>query len=137
MTLKGKIEDGELKLDHPEKLKELEGEVNVKITKYRNTRTQRQNRALHKFFELLSEDLNEKGLTVKKTLRDDYDMMWTDTLIKEIMWRPIQKAMYGTKSTKKLKTDQIDDIFDVINKNLGDKGVHVPFPSIKNLMRDY
>jgi len=100
-------------------------------------RSNQQNKALHRLFELIADDLNNQGLTVKKTLRDDFDMMWTKTLIKEIVWKKIQKAMYGTESTADLTTQQIDKIFDVINKHLGEKHhIHIPFPSIETLI-DY
>ena len=73
-------------------------------------------------------------MTVKKTLREDFDMMWSETLFKEIIWREIQKAMFNTTSTKELNSDQINKIFDVINKHFGENlGIHIPFPSVETL----
>jgi len=37
--------------------------------------------------------------------------------------------MFGTTSTTKLKTDEIDKIFEVINKFFAEKGIEVQFPN--------
>ena len=62
-------------------------------------RTEKQNAALHLYFQKLSDMLNDSGYSVMKTLRHDAEIDWTPTLIKELMWRKIQKAMYDKKST--------------------------------------
>ncbi len=58
----------------------------------------------------------------------------TPEFIKEV-WKAIQFTMYRTTSTKDLTTKQIDEVFDVLNKFLGENfSIHVPFPSMETMM---
>lgn len=98
------------------------------------TRTSQQNRSLHLYFTLLAEALNDAGYDMKKTIRQDIDISWTAISIKEYLWRPIQDMMFKQKSTTRLKTKDIDKIYDILNKTIGERtGVYVPFPSIETM----
>ena len=101
-------------------------------------RTTQQNRALHKFFTLLAVELNEAGLDQRKVLKPGVSIPWSGESIKEQVWKPIQKALYEKKSTTELlKKEEIDKIYDVINKHLSESfpGIEVPdFPSIETLI---
>jgi hypothetical protein len=81
---------------------------------------------------MLAEELNIAGLDVMKTMKQDFEIPWTPTLVKELIWRVIQKAMYDKKSTTDLlKAEEIDAIYNVINRELSriHKGLNVPeFP---------
>lgn len=99
-------------------------------------RTIQQNKALHKFFALLSDECNDRGITLQKLLQNEIDMMVTPTLVKEVLWKPIQKAMFDKESTTELTTKEIDQVFDVINKLLGEWGIFIPFPSFERIMQD-
>lgn len=100
-------------------------------------RTKQQNRALHKLFDLLAQELNDAGLDMRKTLKPEVDIAWTPESIKEYLWRPIQKAQLNKESTTELTTVEIDEVFDTITRHLGEKfGLHVPFPSVEELIRD-
>jgi len=96
-----------------------------------DVRTLKQNNALHKYFEMLAEELNNAGYDVKKTLSSKLEHPWNAELIKELIWRPVQEACLGKKSTTELsKQKDIDVIYDVINKHMGENfGIYVPFPS--------
>lgn len=95
-------------------------------------RTSQQNKALHKWFELVSEDLNNAGYTVKKTLRADFDLDWSSSLFKELIWRPIQKVITKKNSSSELSSGELQIIWDTINRHLGEKfGLHTPFPSLE------
>lgn len=99
-------------------------------------RTQRQNKALHLLFGMLADELNDSGLDMKKVLKPGVDIPWTKSSIKEYIWRPIQEVQLSKKSTTDLTTKEIDEVFETINRHLGEKfGVYVPFPSIDELMR--
>lgn len=101
------------------------------------TRTPQQNRALHLYFTLLAEALNDAGFDMKKTIRKDIDISWTPISIKEYLWKPIQEALFKQKSTTRLKTKDIDKIYDILNKTIGERtGVTVQFPSIENLINE-
>jgi len=67
---------------------------------------------------------------MKRTLKGDWDIPWTAENIKNHIWRPVQDIFLDKKSTTELTTSDIDRIYDIINKRLGEKfGVHVDFPS--------
>lgn len=93
-------------------------------------RTLRQNSSLHKYFEMLSDELNSAGLDVKKTLEYSVSIPWTPTSIKEILYRPIMIAITGKESTTELETKDLNLIYDTINRYLSEQfGLHVEFPS--------
>lgn len=94
-------------------------------------RTSQQNKALYKFFELVSEDLNNAGYSVMKTLRHDVEIDWNATTFKELMWKPIQKAITKKNSTADLSSGELQIIYDTLNRHLGQKlGIHTPFPTL-------
>jgi len=99
-------------------------------------RTSKQSRALHKWFELLAEALNDAGFDIKTTIRQDLDILWSATTIKELLWRPVQKVYLRKQSTTQLKTKDIDKIYDIINREIGQRtGIDVPpFPSIEQII---
>lgn len=97
-------------------------------------RTNQQNKALHLFFTQLADQLNSAGLDMKKTLKENVDIPWQPSSIKEYLWRPIQLAATGKESTTELDSKEIDDIYDILNKHLGEKfSVNVAFPSVEEL----
>jgi fructosamine-3-kinase len=94
-------------------------------------RTGQQNAALHLYFTQLAEALNSAGFDMKKTIREDVDIPWTPENIKEFLWRKVQQAYLRKKSTTELTTEEIDKVYDVVNKVIAERtGVHIPFPSI-------
>jgi len=99
------------------------------------TRTSRQNRALHLYFTHLADELNNAGLDMRKTLKPEIDIAWNNKTVKEYLWRPIMTAQLGKKSTIEMTTSDIDKVFDVITKHLGEKfGLEVEFPSIETIL---
>ena len=99
-------------------------------------RTIQQNKALHLYFEMVAEALNEAGLDMKKVLKPEIDIDWTKSSIKEYLWRPVQELRVGKKSTTQMNTKDIDGIYDVLNRFLSEKfGLHIPFPSIEELLQ--
>lgn len=97
-------------------------------------RTAKQNKSLHLYFRLLAEELNEAGLDMKKVLKPTIDISWNERSVKEYLWRPIQNAQVVKKSTTELSTEEINKIWEVINRHLSEKfGIYVPFPSEEEL----
>lgn len=93
-------------------------------------RTLQQNKALHKYFTLLAEELNQAGYDMKRTLKPSVDIPWNATTVKEYLWKPIQNAQLMKQSTKDLTTKEIDLVYDTLTRHLGETtGVSVPFPS--------
>lgn len=113
--------------------------VNCKVLDVENVkeikqRTSQQNRSLYLYFRLLAEELNNSGYDMKKTIRSDIDISWTPESVKQYLWLPIMKTMTGKTSTAKMDTNNIDRIYDVLNKTIAERtGVSILFPSIDNM----
>lgn len=97
-------------------------------------RTNLQNRALHIYFQMLANALNDSGLDMKKVLKPEVDIPWNKDTVKNYLWRPIQKAQIGKESTTELTTKEIDLIFNTLNRHIAKFGIHEPFPSIEYII---
>lgn len=97
-------------------------------------RTYRQNRALHLWLRMIAEELNSGGYNVNVVMKQRMEIDWTPELVKELLWRPTQKIILGKKSTTSLKkTEDIDKIYDHLNRHLGEKfGVYVGWPHFES-----
>ena len=94
------------------------------------TRTNLQNASLHKYCTLMACELNQHGFDMHKVLSEAIAIPWNDVLVKELMWRPVQLAMVGEKSTTKANRKDYGAIYDVINRYISEAfGVYVPWPS--------
>lgn len=88
-------------------------------------RTTKQNRAIHLWFTKLSNELNGKGLDMRVVLKPEYKLRWDDKSVKENLFKPIAKALYGVDSTTKLDTKQLSRVHEELMQMLVDK-----FPDI-------
>jgi hypothetical protein len=106
----------------------IDNDIEIIINK---KRTLKQNNSLHKYFELVSDALNEKGLDFTQIFKNTVAIMITPAIVKECMWKPIQKSMFKKESTTKLnKKEEIDKIYDVMNKFLSEKfEIYIEFPN--------
>ena len=118
-------------------------ETSKKITKNKiPKRTKNQNAALHLYFTQIAEALNNEGLNVRVVLQvieeKGVDMMWSPTLVKELLWRRIQKKYLGKQSTTELNsTGDITQIYDILNKFLAENFyISEEFPSLESLEND-
>lgn len=101
--------------------------VEVDIRRKAKQRTLTQNRALHLFCQWLAETLNDAGYDMRKTLREDVDVPWTQASVKEYLWRPIQAAMTDKQSTTEITTVEPKAIHEVLSRHLGERlGVTCP-----------
>ena len=83
----------------------------------RAARTELQNRSLHLYYTMLSDALNDAGLTVIVVLTKLFkspNFAWSAHLVKERLWRPVQDQTLGTESTTKLETSEVSMIHDSI-----------------------
>lgn len=96
-------------------------------------RTEPQNRSLHKYLTTLAAELNAGGFSLKFSLgTKEIDLEWTMEKCKELIWRPIQIALTGKKSTKDLdKVSEIDSIYEHLNRFFSQEPfmLHIPWPS--------
>ena len=112
----------------------IEKGAEVEIKEIKLTRSQKQNRSLHLFFTMISQQLNEIGIEYRYFGLKGHELalMYTPELVKMFFWKPIQLALFDFESTTKLTTEQMNKIIDVIIKFFGDKGVLIEFPNIEN-----
>lgn len=92
-------------------------------------RTDKQNAAMHLWFTQIAEALNEAGLDMRAVLKPSIEIDWTPVLVKEYLWRPVQKLVVQKQSTTELnKQTEINLIYETINRFLAQKGIHIDFP---------
>jgi len=119
-------------------LRQLKGDYEIKIEEVKFNRTIPQNNSLHLYFQQLADALNDAGYTVEVFFKKGANIPFSQTLVKELLWRNFQKLILDKESTTKLTTDEVDKIYKPLNQWLIEtKGVDVPFPSIDNLIDTY
>lgn len=95
-----------------------------------------QNAAMHVLYSIIARALVGAGYDVKTVLEViKIPMPWTDILVKELLWRPIQIQMLGKTSTTELTTKEVDIVWDPLKEALdqiGFKDIH--FPSVEDIM---
>ena len=93
-------------------------------------RTNQQNKAMHLYFRMLAEALNDAGYDMKKTLKPEIEIPWTPEMVKEHLWKPIQKIMMDKESTTEMETMDPDEVYRVLDRFMADKfGISVDWPS--------
>ena len=118
-------------------IKELsKKDCKFELKKISDSRTSKQNRALHLYFSFISNELNELGMefNYKGLSLNDLSSRYTSEIVKEFIWRPIQVSLFNVKSTSKINTKQMNEIIDVITKFFANKGVTLDFPNIETLI---
>jgi len=103
----------------------------VELKKIDDTRTSLQNKALHLYFRMVSDALNDIGYDYVYVNALDGEMIhipFTGDLVKNYIWRPLQQRMCEIESTTKLTTKMIDEILTVLSLWLGEKNKTVNFP---------
>lgn len=101
--------------------------IEVEIRRKARQRTLTQNRALHLFCGWLADALNEAGYDMRRTLRHDADIPWTQETVKDHLWRPIQEALTGKHSTTEITTVEPTEIHEVLSRHLASRlGVTCP-----------
>lgn len=99
----------------------------------RKQRTLTQNAALHVWCQQCAQTLNDAGLDARKTLKPEVEISWTPEMVKNLLWRPVQEAMTGKKSTTELNTVDPSEIYEVLNRYFSEKfGIFIPWPSNEN-----
>ena len=106
-----------------------EGRLKVSV-KAAKTRTLTQNNSIHRYCEMLSEAFNEAGLDMEKVLAKGTQIPWSETNVKELIWRKVQIPLTGKESTTDLETNEVSKVYDVVNRHISSTfGLFIPFPS--------
>jgi len=95
-------------------------------------RTSQQNKALHLFFTWIAGMFNEVGSTYTNLM--GIETIWSPIMVKELIWKPLQKQLYDTDSTTKLNTEQINIISDSIILHFSEVGYTLEFPSMQQFL---
>jgi hypothetical protein len=95
------------------------------------TRSDQQRKAIEVYCRELGEALNDGGFDMKIVFAvKTVDIPWNQERVKDLIWRQIQQAMFGKKSTTQLEKTEVSEIYEVVNRHIAENfGVHVEFPS--------
>lgn len=135
MNITLKLENGhfipydKLEKDKLDKLKD--GIYEVKLSNL-DLRTLAQNRAFHLYFNMVAVQLNNNGLYINKLIKEDKykaDIDWSGDLVKNQLWRPIMEAILDKKSTTQLEKNEVDRVYNTLNRYLSNMGITVAFPN--------
>ena len=103
--------------------------------KVEKQRSELQSKALHKCCEDIANVLIENNITLNAIIKN-LEIRPTKESIKEV-YKAIAYAKFGVDSTTKLKSNQIDPVWEDLIKAVSETtGVFIPFPSIESLI-DY
>ena len=91
-------------------------------------RTDKQLRSIWLYCGLVAQELNAAGLDIKLLIEQDLEVSWTKELIMDIYWRTIQKTLFDIESTKDLKTNQVSEVYEELNRHISKFGLSVQFP---------
>jgi hypothetical protein len=63
------------------------------------------------------------------------ELDWTPQLLKELLWRRIQKKKFNIQSTADLDSGELQMVYDELNRFLGTEfGIHTDFPSLETMI---
>lgn len=110
-----------------------EGDVYVQIKKGDKAYTPAQHGAIWKYCKMVAEALSSKGVTLQallSSMKKGAEIEVTKENVKYQMWAPLQDALFGEKSMRRLEKGQVSQVYDHINRFLSSEHqLHVPFPS--------
>lgn len=94
-------------------------------------RSIKQNSALHRYFSLVSTELNKRGYRLDP---QGLNIDWSMLRVKEVIWKKFQKVVLGKESTRLLDKVEITQIYDYMNLYLGENfNFNVEFPNKEQL----
>ena len=113
--------------DFPHRLDTVERVLSMENKVSEPEITEAQTHAMWLWAEQVADFLNQAGLDQRVVLNPAMPIPWTKTAVVDQMWRPVQKAMTGETSTKKLKKNEVSDIHETIHRYIAQsQGVNLP-----------
>jgi len=101
----------------------------IKWTEKRG-RTKLQNNALHLWCTKLANALNAAGLDMRAVLKPDHFIPWTKDSVKENLFKTVMKAAHpDIESTAKLKTKQMTEVAQIVDKKMLELGINEQWPN--------
>jgi len=95
-------------------------------------RTNQQRKAIEVYCRELADALDREGHTLQDVTEriQRAEIRPTQENIKEVVFKPMAKALFNVDSTTKLSTAQVDKVYEMVNAFVGREfGIHTPFPS--------
>lgn len=93
-------------------------------------RTNKQNNTLAVLCRRLADGLNNAGFEIPHPFKPDLEIPYTEISVRELIYKPIIKAMFDADSSTTLTTEQFSEamttMVDAVCRNTG---VNVPIPS--------
>lgn len=100
-------------------------------------RTNKQNNALHLYFDMISKQFNNLGWQynyVNPFTGEIVEIPWDLELIKKYVWKPLQFELFGFDKTSSLSTDGINQIIKILDQHFAQKGIDIEFPNWQSYM---
>jgi len=96
------------------------------------------NKALHLWFRLIAEALTAGGYGVKRFMEEvkNEEIDFNEIMVKEQIWKAIQRPMTETESTRDLNHEELDAIIKQVDRILCSIQIDVEFPSQAKLMME-
>ena len=111
-------------------LEEAEAGRDRLYTLVRATRSNKQNNTLALLCRRMAKALTEAGIEIPHPFKPGLEIPYTEVSIRELIYKPIIKAMFDAESSTQLDTAQFSEsmevLIDAVNRNTG---VYVPIPS--------
>lgn len=113
-------------------LKEAFPELTIKEIEMKRTDSQRN--SIELYCRKVSEQLNNDGIDMYEYIeilkQKGIKLRWTQELVKDKMWRVIQKSQVGKKSTTELTTAEVNQVYEPMARFLAERfHINVEFPS--------
>lgn len=91
-------------------------------------RTVLQNSSLHLWCKQIADHLNKEDLTITDVIKAE--TQWNMNTVKENVFKPVVKSLYGKDSTTKLNRNEFEKIIDTMVLAFASKGIVIPdFPN--------
>ena len=93
-------------------------------------RTTKQSNSIWLFCTQLAEALNNSGLEIHmEYLGKEIEVPWTKDSVMERLWKPVQEAVMGEVSTRKLDRSQVSKVYEVLARHMSSEHfISIPFP---------
>lgn len=89
---------------------------------------------------MLAAELDKEGHSMNDVVKaiKTTEVRPTKENLKEVIWKPVQQALFGTTSTTELTTEDVGRVYEVINRFVAmNFHTHVPFPSVDTKLDEF
>lgn len=103
-------------------------------------RTKSQNNSLHLYLSQVADALAREGHTMQDVVKAirRAEIVPTGAAMKEVVWKPLQEIILSKKSTTELSKQDIDPVYEAMNKWLGQEfQIHIPWPCVAEDIPNY